>query len=463
MKHLRPLPQLTHLRYPPEEAWREELYEGDGQLFTQEEVAASDERFLDANSAPMGTIERDGFIRYPIFHRSIDGELIEKEAWLHPEFEPSCTEGFFDRHRMETNIYVPSYQRAGTADTPKMFDRWGVKNYYLLIDPSQYETYREHYPLQRLVIRDITFREPRMLQTHSALRNPMTMAGHAPLCNFTLALSRSLGESHFTFADDDIRKLVLKARKQYAPAEPYDRANYYYAGRLDAKVGFDFQDFWHGLERLTKRLRNPGFVGPEMYGTAFTVPVCFRTGTRVYSFYITNNTTQLAHAGVQNNDVITSVELSRHGLANLLFEGVFYDSAPTQGGGGQTELYNVMGTFHKSTVLAVAQPAVSRIIYRYSRIHHQCDFRPHVGVRLVGAARPCVETKQVAAKPGGSGLRTQPDPAHLRFIGYLARPDFEPRNDKEAEAFALYKQYAASGRNDLMEALTQFVTEGNLR
>lgn len=385
MKHLRALPHGKLVAFPPAEPWREELYGGAGQFFTAEEVVQSDERFLELNRTPMGTIQADGFVRYPIFHRDLDGELVEKEAWLHPDFEPSCTEGFLERHRMATNIYVPSYERAGTADTPKLFDSWGLKNYYLLIDPSQYMAYREHYPLQRLVIRDIGFREPRLLQPHSSLRRPMAMAGHAPLCNSTLALSRSLGETHFTFADDDIRKLVLKARKQFAPAEPYDRGNYYYTTRLDASVNFDFQSFWHGLETLMKRIRNPGFIGPEMYGTAFTEPVRFRTGTRVYSFYLTSNATQIAHSGAQNNDVITSIELSRRGLVNLLLEGFFYDSAPTQAGGGQTAVYETFGTFEKSTVLATAQPAVSRIIYRYSRIHHQCDFRRHTGQRIVGA------------------------------------------------------------------------------
>lgn len=372
--------------YPPQEPWREELYEGVGQLFTVEQVQEADTRFRDSNERAMADVKADGLVRFPVFHRDLNGCLVEREAWLHPSFEPSCAEGFLERHRMTTNIYVPSYGRAGTADTPGMLDSWGVSNYYLLVDPDQYVTYREHYPLERLVVRDIGFREPALLQPHSSLRRPMAMAGHAPLCNFSLALSRSLGESYFTFADDDIRKLVLKARKQYAPAEPYHRGNYYYATRLDSSVGFDFQHFWHGLETLMKRIRNPGFVGPEMYGTAFTEPVRFRNGTRVYSFYITSNATQLAHAGVQNNDVITSIENSRHGLINLLLEGFFYDSAPTQGGGGQSELYETFGTSDKSTVLAIAQPAVSRIIYRYSRIHHQCDFRRHTGQRLVGSA-----------------------------------------------------------------------------
>jgi hypothetical protein len=243
MRHLTPVPMGKRVTFPPQEPWREELYEGLGQLFTEEQVAEADARFRAANGQAMARVKEDGFVRFPVWHRSVDGDLVEKEAWLHPRFEPSCTEGFLDRHRMATNIYVPSYQRAGTADTPKMLDGWGVNNYYLLVDPDQYLTYREHYPLERLVVRDIGFREPNMLQPHSALRRPMAMAGHAPLCNFTLALSRSLGESHFTFADDDIRKLVLKARKVFAPAEPYDRSNYYYATRLNSSV---WNDPWDG-------------------------------------------------------------------------------------------------------------------------------------------------------------------------------------------------------------------------
>lgn len=367
-------------------------YEGSAQAFTDEEIAASDEKFLRENKEALEQVEADGFIRYPIYAQNIYGELVEKEAWLHPTFEPSCSEGFLERHGMSTNIYVPSYERAGSAQTLKMLDGFGVKNYYICVDPTQYLKYKAVYPVERLVIRDVTFREPAMLAPSSNLKRPMAMAGHAPLCNFTLALSRSLGESHFTFSDDDFLGLAMKAHKGtevMKATEKYDKDNFYRCSKIKEEYGFSFQEFWHRLEVLTTKIRNPGFVGLEKFGTVFALPICFRTGTRVYSFYITNNATQVDHYGWQNNDVITSMELSRHGLVNLLAEGICYNSEPTQSGnGGQADMYRKFGSLDKGKILVRAHPNWTRIIYRYSRVHHSGDFNGYNKLRVLGNPLP---------------------------------------------------------------------------
>lgn len=361
--------------------WRNEIwYEGSDQVFTDEECESKTRQMIEENEAAVQLILDDGFIPFPIWTRDLDGNLVEKTAYLPPTFEPSNSEGFFDRHGMETNIYVPSYERAGTAPTPKLFDRFGIKNYYLCIDPQQYAVYKNHYPQDKIVIRDISFRDPSVLESHSSLKHPWTMAGHAPLCNFTLALSRSLGESHFSFADDDFVNLAMKAKKgtqSMKADEVYDKDNFYRCSDLKEEYGFDFQSFWHGLERIIKMMRNPGFVGLERFGTVFSLPVCFRAGTRVYSFYLTSNATQVPHEGRQNNDVQTSIALSRHGLVNVLAEGICYNSAQTQAGGGQSEMYRKVGTYDKGKVLVRAQPAITKIIDRYSRIHHSGSFIEH--------------------------------------------------------------------------------------
>lgn len=367
-------------------------YEGPSQVFTDEEILASDERMKAGNNEALAEIEADGFIRYPIFGRGVSGELVEREAWLHPSFEPSCTEGFFEKHGMETNIYVPSYKRAGFAGTMKMLDRFGVKNYYICIDPDQYSTYKEHYPRERLVIRDILFREPELLEPGSSLKRPMNMAGHAPLCNFTLALSRALGEETFTFADDDFVGMAMKAYKKdkiFNPKEEeYDKDNFYRCSDLREEYGFKFQPFWHRLERIARHARNPGFVGLEKFGTVFSLPISFKYGTRVYSFYVTKNATQVDHIGFQNNDVITSIELSKHGFVNLIQEGICYNSGATQTAGGQTEMYSKFGTLEKGKVLVRMQPNFTKIIDRYSRVHHNGDYNNYNQLRLVGAPLP---------------------------------------------------------------------------
>lgn len=376
-------------KFKSNDDWRNEIwYEGTGSIFTDDEIEKRTQKMIDDNEAALKEILEDGFIHYPLYLQNTNGELIEKSAWLPPTFEPSNSEGFFKKHGMETNIYVPSYERAGVAGTIKLFERYNVKNYYICIDPEQYPKYKEAYPLERLLIRDISFRDPEVLELHSSLKHPWTMAGHAPLCNFTLALSRSLGESHFSFADDDFVSLAMKAKKGYNSLqadEVYNKDDFYRCSDIKAEYGFNFQKFWHGLERIAKMMRNPGFVGLERFGTVFSLPVCFRSGTRVYSFYITSNATQIPHEGRQNNDVQTSIALSRHGLVNMLFEGVSYNSEQTQSAGGQTAMYQLLGTSDKGKVLSRAQPAITKIVDRYSRIHHAGSFLEHNKLPIVPA------------------------------------------------------------------------------
>lgn len=363
-------------------------YEGEAQAFTDEEIAVANAKFLAENEAAMAAIIADGFIKFPLFHRDLDGELTEFVAWLHPDFEPSCTEGFFERHGMSTNIYVPSYERAGIAPTMKMLDSFHVENYYICVDPSQYLKYKEHYPARQLVIRDINFRRADVQEPLSGLKRPMHMAGHAPLCNFTLALSRSLGEEYFSFSDDDFFGLAMKAhipdRLFDHRTEKYDKNNFYRCSNIREEYGFNFQEFWHRLELLSMKTRNPGFIGLEKFGTVFNLPVSFKFGTRVYSFYITKNDTQMEHIGWQNNDVITSMEHSKHGQVNVLLEAISYNSAPTQGKGGQAQLYTAFGTLDKGKQLVRSQPNYTAIIERYSRIHHTGDFTGYNKQRMVG-------------------------------------------------------------------------------
>lgn len=374
--------------YPGSSAVNEIWYEEGRHFYSPEEIAVDDEKFLKSNEEGVRLALEDGFIRYPIFAYDRAGELVELSAWLHPDFEPSCSEGFFERHKMHTNIYIPSYGRADFAPTPRVLDSYGVKNYYMCVDPSQYEAYRKHFPLRQIVLRDILFRREDMVEPISSFRRPMSMAGHAPLCNFTLALSRSLGEECFTFSDDDFVGFAMKARKgdeKMDAKEVYDKNNFYRCSSLKPKYGFDFQSFWSRMEKLASNARNPGFVGLEKFGTVFALPMYFRTGTRVYSFYVTKNDTQITHIGYQNNDVITSLELSKHGLINLLFEGICYNSMPTQKGkGGQVNMYKRFGTLDKGLILVRAHPGDATVSDKYSRIHHALNLNQYRNQRIVG-------------------------------------------------------------------------------
>ena len=361
----------------------------DPPMFTPEQIAEMDAKERKRNADAMDEIKEAGFIRYPVFVKDMDGNLIEKEAWISPDFEPSCSEGFFEKHGMDFNIYIPSYERAGTKNTMEMLNSFNCDNWYACIDPSQFHKYRQHYPEKHLVIRDIGFREENMYERISSIEIPIQFAGHAPLTNFILAFSKSLGESHYWFMDDDFLGLAMKARKDLDSTlkngDVYNKDDYYRCSEIKPEYGFDFQEFMHSIEKFTKKLRNPALVALEKFGLVFSLPVCYRYGTRAYSFYLATNRTQIPQIGRQNNDSVTSLAFGRQGYVVCLFEGIGYNSLQTQvDKGGQSVMYKKFGTLDKGKVLVRAEPNYAKISQRFNRIHHTSNYTNYAKQRLAG-------------------------------------------------------------------------------
>lgn len=373
-----------------------ELFDAPPQL-SDEEIDRLNAKEAEENQRGVDKALADGFIELPIWSKNVDDEEIEMKAWVMPDFEPSCTEGFFERHGMDYNIYVPSYGRAGAAPTIDMLKRFGVENWYVAVDPSQYEQYREAYGKERIILRDIRFRDPANVDLLTSVRRPNSMSGTAGIYNNLLAFSKSLGESKYWTLDDDFIGLAMKAYKgridpntgerhremDVAPNEVYDKKNYYRCSNIQEEYGFDFARFMHRIEKVGNASRNHGFLGLEKFGTVFSLCVKWKFGTRVYSYYLTNNATQQQHYGAMNNDVIASLEQSKRGCPPGLFECISYNSQPTQAGnGGLSDQYKALGTLEKGKILVKAHPNFVKITERYSRIHHTGDFSVYNKLKL---------------------------------------------------------------------------------
>lgn len=358
-------------------------------LFTDEEIAERNRIEAERNAKALERVKADGFVRFPVFFKDNHFNNVELEAWVHPDFTPSNSEGYFEKYGMNYNIYVPSYKRAEGTKTIEMLKEHGISNYYLAIDPDQYLDYIEHHDPRHIIIRDIRFRDDSMVDMCSSVKSPNSMHGHSGIVNFLLAFSRSMGERRFWTMDDDIINMAMKAHKGADPAPagvPYDKDNYYRCSNIQPEYGFDFTKFLHSMEEIGKKARNAGFIGLEKFGLVFQLPVIWKLGTRVYTFYLTDNKNQVKHWGQHNNDVITSLELSKSGFVNMLFEGISYNSEGTQvGDGGQVEVYKTFGTFDKGKVLVRAQPNYAKIAVNYNRIHHFVDYTKYNKQRLVGA------------------------------------------------------------------------------
>lgn len=378
-----------------------ELFDSPPQL-SDSEIDELNAQEAEANQKGVDLAISEGFIEVPIWSKNVDSEEIEMKSWVMPDFEPSCTEGFFERHGMDYNIYVPSYGRAGIAPTIDMLQRFGVKNWYVAVDPSQYEEYRDAYGKERLILRDIRFRDPANVDLLTSTRRPNSMSGTAGIYNNLLAFSRSLGERKYWTLDDDFIGLAMKAyRGRYdpsiggfnpnldlAPGEVYDKKNYYRCSNIHEEYGFDYARFMHRIERVGNASRNHGFLGLEKFGTVFSLCVKWKFGTRVYSYYLTDNATQKQHYGAMNNDVIASLEQSKLGTPPGLFECISYNSQATQAGnGGLSDQYKALGTLEKGKILVKAHPNFVKITERYSRIHHTGDFSVNNKLKLKPIAK----------------------------------------------------------------------------
>ena len=358
--------------------------------FTAEEIAAANERERKLNEDCLQEALKDGFIEVPIFHRDVNGVLQELAAWVPPNYEPSCSKDFFQKHGMDYNIYVPSYKRAGNAGTIDMLRTFGAKNWYVAVDPSQYQDYKKEYGAEHIILRDIRFRDPSMVDLGVSVCYPNSMSGTAGIYNNLLAFSRAMGEKKYWTFDDDFIGLAMKARKgneNMKPGEIYNKDNYYRCSHIKEEYGFSFQKFMNGMEVVSENIRNHGFLGLEKFGTVFSLCTQWKFGTRVYSFYLSDNRTQPIHKGMLNNDVITSMEQSKHGLLPGLFEQIGYNSGATQTSGGLTEQYKLLGTLLKGKVLVKFQPNFTKITINYNRVHHTGDFTTYNRQRIVGTPK----------------------------------------------------------------------------
>ncbi len=361
------------------------------QVYTQEEVDELNRLDHEKEMAALKEVEADGFVRFPVFFKDKDSNLIECFSYVHPEFTPSCAEHFKPKYEMNFNIYIPSYGRAGSVKTVDMMNDYGLENWYVAIDPSQYKDYKECYPAKHIIIRDPSFREVNKLDMATSTLSPNSMHGTPGIYNFLLYFSRSLGETHYWTMDDDIRGIAMKAAKgdKMAPANvPYNKENYYRCSHMKQEYGFQLDSWLLSIEELTKKMRNPGFVGVEKFGLVFILPIMWKKGTRLYSFYLTTNKNQIDHYGQHNNDVITSLGMSKAGYVNMLFEGICYNSGATQTGGGLTEVYKKFGTLDKGKVLCRTHPNCAKISNTYNRIHHNVNYNRYNKQRLVGAPIP---------------------------------------------------------------------------
>ena len=120
--------------------------------------------------------------------------------------------------------------------------------------------------------------------------------------------------------------------------------------------------------------------------------------TRIYSWQLIRN--DLWNEGFRwratwNEDTILSLDFLTAGYATVQFNFFLQDKASTQTvkGGNTEEFYAKEGTLRKSQILADVYPEYARVVWKFSRVHHEVNYAPFANNPLDKNGAPEVEDK----------------------------------------------------------------------
>lgn len=302
-------------------------------------------------------------------------------------------------------LYIVSKGRHDYMVTSKALTLMGVPH-FVVVEPQQVADYRaavERFGLLAEVLEmDLDFKLSYELcddlgQTRST--------GPGPARNFAWAHSISLGARWHWVMDDNIKA--------------------FYRFNDNLKVPVSDGAIFRAVEDFCDRYSNVAMAGPNyfMFASRKNKHPPFVANTRIYSCNLIRNDVRFRWRGRYNEDTILSLDVLKAGWCTIQFNAFLQEKMETQKlpGGNTTEFYLAegqkrdgekyadTGTVAKSVMLAKVHPDVSRVAYRFKRIHHHVDYSPFKRSGLI-------------LKPGRS-IPEAPDEYGMRLIVRGPRPD----------------------------------------
>jgi len=250
-------------------------------------------------------------------------------------------------------LYIPSKSRYETNFTANYLDYMGVP-YRLVVEPDEYYHYLSTIgDKKKLLVLDMSYKEKYDLCDDIGLE---FTTGSGPARNFIWDHSISEGHKYHWIMDDNIRS--------------FRRLN------KNEKVKVSNGAIFKAMEDFTLRYKNLAMSGPNyyMFAPARQKQPPFITNTRIYSCNLIRNDLPFRWRGRYNEDTILSLDLLKAGYTTVLFNAFLQEKIVTQKvKGGNQELYS-KGTEAKSQMLVDCHPDVSRVVWRFNRVHHYVDY-----------------------------------------------------------------------------------------
>jgi hypothetical protein len=241
-------------------------------------------------------------------------------------------------------IFIISKGRWNKQLTAELFKKLDI-DFYLVVEPKEYELYKQNYPDFNYIITPENFSERGQLSI--------------PVRNFVWEKAIEMNSGRHWIVDDNISDLVYSTGR-----------NHYY-------LSDNGSWFFRCMEDFVDLFENVALAGPNYTFFEVNQKKNFFLNTRVYSCILIKNDLQFRWRGKFNEDTDLSLNVLKTGYwVTVLFNKFLIKKVKTMVlKGGNTEEYKkTYLRYEFAYELFKNHPDVVKIVWRYNRWHHYIDY-----------------------------------------------------------------------------------------
>ncbi len=254
-------------------------------------------------------------------------------------------------------LYIVSKGRADSRLTSKALESMGVP-YRIVVEPQEVSAYSAVIDPKKVLALDMNYKKT--YETRDPPGDAQGLGtGAGAARNFIWDHAISLGAEWHWVMDDNIYSWFRLSRNE----------------KIRCGDGTPFLV----MEDFCLRYRNIAMAGPnyEMFIPRKQKVPPFVVNTRIYSCSFIRNDVPFRWRCRYNEDTDLSLRMLKKGWATVQFNAFLQKKVQTQvlKGGNTTEIYQG-GTLRKSMTMVEQHPDVSKVVWKFGRVHHHVDYRP---------------------------------------------------------------------------------------
>lgn len=276
------------------------------------------------------------------------------------------------RKQPQFPIYIVSRGRHESRLTARALEAMGTP-FFIVVEEQEFEAYASVIDRAKVLVLDKAYQ--REYDTFDDLGDAKSK-GPGPARNFVWDHAIASGALWHWVMDDNIKR--------------------FYRLNHNLKVPVDDGVIFRAMEDFCLRYRNVAMAGPNyfMFASRKSKQPPFVLNTRIYSCNLIRNDTPFRWRGRYNEDTDLSLRMLKAGWCTIQFNAFLQEKLRTQTlkGGNTDAFYAKEGTLPKSQMQVDMHPDVSKVVWKFGRVHHHVDYSRFKANKLV--KRPGIEVPE---------------------------------------------------------------------